>query len=254
MQSRHADDQHRRIDVHIWTMRIDGLGDQPPTPWLRYLSDGELERSRKFVFARNRVEYLAAHALARWAIANAVCQKPLDLRFPTGEHGKPSAWIGDAPCGVEFNLSHANGMVTVALSRDRAVGVDVEALSREVNLDIAHHYFNRMETDWLTALPTDAQSQGFLSLWTLKEAFIKATGKGLSQALHHFGFRPDPPRVFFSTDLPEVPEDWEFDQKVIGDTFIVACGIRPGPGGIARFLWDVMDPLDFPNPVNRMTI
>ena len=147
-------------------------------------------------------------------------------RFVPGEHGKPVAWLDDRPAPVSFNLSHTDGMVGVAAlaAEGHALGFDVEPLDRKVTLGIADRYFCPEEVGWLQSLPEAARSAGFLRLWTLKEAFIKATGQGLRQDLATFWFEPMLPRIHFKADLAERPEDWWFEQQVVSGRFIAAVG------------------------------
>ncbi len=82
--------------------------------------------------------------------------------------------------------------------------------------------------------------EGFLRLWTLKEAFIKATGKGLTQDLASFWFTPSAPRIHFVPKLGEDGADWRFEQRMLDGAFIAALGIRHrGPIAVH---WTVIDP------------
>jgi 4'-phosphopantetheinyl transferase len=119
---------------------------------------------------------------------------PADWRFATGEFGKP--YLADPPVGrdVRFNLSHSRSRVAVALALGAEVGVDVEALDRAERFDsgIADAYFAPDEAAALRAIDDEAlRREQFLRLWTLKEAWIKATGRGLSQPLDAFSIDPD---------------------------------------------------------------
>ncbi len=138
------------------------------------------------------------------------------------------AWLGDRPAPVSFNLSHADGIVGVAAlaAEGRSLGFDVEPLHRKINLEIADRYFCPEEVGWLQSLPEATRPAGFMRLWTLKEAFIKATGQGLRQDLASFWFTPMLPRIHFKTPLAERPEDWWFEQQIISDRFIAAVGVN----------------------------
>ena len=153
---------------------------------------------------------------------------PSAWHFVPGEDGKPVAWLGDRPAPVSFNLSHADGIVGVAAlaAEGRALGFDVEPLDRKINMGIADRYFCPEEVGWLEFLPEAARPAGFLRLWTLKEAFIKATGQGLRHDLATFWFMPMLPRIHFKAPLTERPEDWWFGQQIISDRFIAAVGVN----------------------------
>jgi 4'-phosphopantetheinyl transferase len=213
----------------VWTMRIDGLPQARLSRWHELLGAAEQARAARFVFGRNRGEFVAAHVLTRTLLSTLMPGTDRGAwRFVPGEHGKPVAWLGDRPAPVSFNLSHADGIVGVAAlaAEGRALGFDVEPLDRKINLGIADRYFCPEEVGWLESLPEATRPAGFLRLWTLKEAFIKATGQGLGQDLAAFWFMPMLPRIHFKAPLTERPEDWWFEQQVICGRFIAAVGVN----------------------------
>lgn len=107
-----------------------------------------------------------------------------------GEHGKPHF---PAPFGgIGFNWSHSGDRALFAIGRGREgfeLGVDVERIRpRPRALELATRFFAPAETAMLAALPADRLLDGFLRLWTAKEAVLKAHGGGLSYGLHRVSF------------------------------------------------------------------
>jgi 4'-phosphopantetheinyl transferase len=92
---------------------------------------------------------------------------------------------------VAFNLSHSDGMAIFSKVVGGDVGVDVEYLGRPAPLELAHHYFSPLEVRELEQCAPQDRPTRFWSLWTLKEAYIKATGDGLSAELDQFSFGLD---------------------------------------------------------------
>jgi len=230
------------LPVQVWTMRVDQVDQRAAAQWSDLLDDAERQRAARFVFARNRVEFIAAHALLRIALASECGASPEAWDFVAAAHGKPAAWLGGAPAPLSFNLSHTTGMVGFAAvaGPDRTLGFDLENLARDIDLKVADRYFTQQEVAWLADLPEKERARGFLRLWTLKEAFIKATGKGLTQDLDSFWFVPSPPQIHFTPLLREDPIDWRFDQRVLDDAFVAAPGIRHrGPIAVR---WTAVDP------------
>lgn len=136
-------------------VRIDvvtvALANIPSQIWPRLafiLSEDERVRADRFQFERNRQEHVAAHALKRLMLSDAAGRLPQDWTFEKGREGKP---IVADPGGPHFNLSHCDGLVACAVSRQVAVGVDVERTSRSVPLDIAESYFSQRERRWLSS-------------------------------------------------------------------------------------------------------
>lgn len=200
----------------------------------RLLTPAERQRMRAFRFEKDQRQYLAARALVRTALSLQAGVSPADWRFGATARGKPfiEGPAGQAP--LHFNLAHTHGLVVCAVSRNHArLGVDVESIDRQTAaLDIADGHFGPAECAWLREVPADQLPQAFMQLWTLKEAWIKATGEGLSAALNHCSFtlpsRPDagPASVsaVFHDGSTEQGAHWRFIRAVLDDRFAVALG------------------------------
>ena len=232
--------------VHVWTSRVDRLDEAGAARWLPMLDEAERKRAARFVFPRHRVQFIAAHALLRSALGRLCGMPPASWRFVAGRHGKPSAWVGATPAPISFNMSHTEGMVGLAacFGSGWPVGFDLEPLSRNVDLGVSDRFFSSREVAWLTSQPESVRAEGFLRLWTLKEAFIKATGKGLTQNLAAFSFDPFPPRIRFETELPEREADWWFDQRLLEGGFVAAVGLRRPAALPVEVRWLAVDPVD----------
>lgn len=173
------------------------------------LDDEERARAARFHFERDRQAYIAAHALLRAALS-AEAPRPLpDWRFSANDFGKPEVIGGGETPPLRFNLSHTRGLVAVAVTLVHDVGIDVEALDPgRLSMDLAASTFAPAEVAMLRATP-DADLTGALyAVWTLKEACIKAIGKGLSLPLDSFSVTLDPLAVSFSEAAGEVAPRW----------------------------------------------
>jgi len=149
------------------------------------LSEGELARAARFKFDRDRVAYVVAHGMLRQVLASRMDVEPDALRFSHREDGKP---VLDRPCSdVCFSLSHAGDAIVVAFGNGFEVGVDAEAVSRNVEHErLAERYFSSSEAAVIRGRAPDQQLEAFFSCWTRKEAIMKAAGKGLSIELNSF--------------------------------------------------------------------
>lgn len=234
---------HQGVELRVWLLRVDALSEDDVAPFLSVLDEGEKARLVRFVHARNRIEFAAAHGLTRLALGQVLSVPPASLAFVEEPNGKPSAQRGGRPAPVSFNLSHANGMVGVAMvaQSDVPVGFDLERFDRKIELELADRYFRPEEVKWLASLPPDERPGGFLRLWTLKEALIKATGEGLSRELDSFWFEVFPPRLHFvSSD--ENDEAWRFEQRIVDDAYVAAAGLRLADGSDFFPVWHAVDP------------
>ena len=100
------------------------------------------------------------------------------------EHGKP--YFREYP-DIHFSISHSEDYVLVAMSEGN-IGADVQ-LIKERRVDIASRFFHHNEIQYLNC--TDNEREGFFRIWTLKEAYIKYTGRGMSEGLNTFSVVDD---------------------------------------------------------------
>jgi 4'-phosphopantetheinyl transferase len=150
------------------------------------LSEEERARWQAFKFDRLRREYLTTHALARASLSHNHPIAPEAWRFTLNEYGKPAT---RPAYGLHFNLSNSRELVVCLIDYVAEVGVDVEPFTRAGDIcEVAHRVFSPLELSQLEALPDSERFDRGLSLWTLKEAYIKARGMGLSLALNKISF------------------------------------------------------------------
>ena len=84
---------------------------------------------------------------------------------------------------MRFNVSHSQGIALIAISFMREVGVDIEFVDRNVDvLSVAQKVFSRLEASRMRSLPSNVRASAFFARWTRQEAFLKATGDGLSSS------------------------------------------------------------------------
>lgn len=152
------------------------------------LSADERARRDRFVFARDRRDFAVAHALLRIRLSSHAPRPRGAWQFTTGAHGKPELDVHTA-AQLSFNLSHTDGLVACAIAREGDIGIDVETIDRVADdSDVARRYFSASEAAAIERCAPDARRMRFIELWTLKEAYIKAVGEGLSRPLDSFAF------------------------------------------------------------------
>jgi 4'-phosphopantetheinyl transferase len=148
--------------------------------WLSWLSAAERARVARYVDPRHGERYLAAHAQLRWLLGERLGLPPEAVALERAPQGKP--YLPGRP--LRFNLSHCREFALVALHPAREVGVDLEwtAAPRDW-LALARRFFTVAEAAWLAALPAGEQPRAFCRLWTCKEAWMKADGRGMAAGL-----------------------------------------------------------------------
>jgi 4'-phosphopantetheinyl transferase len=177
----------RREDLYLWYAYPDDLLTEGAVEVCASLmSDEERTRWQSFHFDRNRREYLATRVLARTALSHMLPHPPASWRFSRNQYGKP---VVDPECGLSFSLSNSLGLVACLVGEGSEIGLDVEAHERDEQIAaLAPEVFSPLELAQLDALHGPDRLDRALSLWTLKEAYIKARGMGLSLPLRQFSF------------------------------------------------------------------
>ena len=199
-----------RDAVHVWRAALDV--EPAVLAQLRAsLAPDERARAGRFHFAHDRDRYEAGRGILRDVLGRYLDVPPAALAFNYGPQGKPDL---ESPSGTgfTFNVSHAGGVLLVAIGRDRPLGVDVERDRERVSLDLAARFFSPAEVAALLRLPEHERRQAFLACWTRKEAYIKARGEGLSLPLDRFdvSLRPgDPARLLADRGDPGAADAWE---------------------------------------------
>ncbi len=168
------------------------------------LSRDEQERRARFRFETSRDDFIFCRGMLRILLASYLGAPPAELCLAYSAHGKPSLVT---PSGdLEFNLSHSHGIVLFAFSQGRRVGVDVEYVRRDLNVqEIAGRFFSAAENHAL--MQRSYMHDAFFHCWTRKEAFVKARGEGLSCPLDSFDVSVAPEEEEVSlTTRPDVCE------------------------------------------------
>jgi 4'-phosphopantetheinyl transferase len=223
------------IDVnqaHLWRVNPESIKDDGVLrSFVTMLSNEERERQRKFIFEKDRHLYLVAHAFVRFCLSRYADVEPERWIFRKNRYGKP--FIDNSIYGLplQFNLSHTHGYITCAITVQHQVGVDVERIEwDESKMGIAERYFSNVEYDDLRSLPHNIQAKRFFHYWTLKEAYVKAKGMGLSLPLDSFYFICDEysPKIFFRNAMHDRPDGWSFFLNELDDMYMCAVAVECG--------------------------
>ncbi|RSZ60428.1 4'-phosphopantetheinyl transferase superfamily protein [Massilia atriviolacea] len=199
---------------------------------LTLLNEAERTQQLRFHFADDRLRYLATRALVRTVLSRYAPLAPADWTFTPNDYGRPAiANAHPQARTLSFNLSHTRGLIAMAVTRDRVLGVDVENLTtRQVSGGIAEHFFSPTEVAELATVPQERRQDRFFEYWTFKEAYIKARGMGLSIPLDRFSFHfPDERQVGLriEADLGDDAARWRFWQfQPTPDYLLALCAER----------------------------
>jgi 4'-phosphopantetheinyl transferase len=145
----------------------------------RILSREEKNRAARFLLPEHRKRFIVSHGALRQVLAPRLGCAPETIRFGSAAHGKPIVVWPEGACS--FSLSHSADLAVVAVSREGEVGVDIEQRQPDRPfLELAKKYFFTRETLYLSGLDESDRILEFYRMWTLKESWLKAAGKGLA--------------------------------------------------------------------------
>jgi 4'-phosphopantetheinyl transferase len=202
------------------------------------LAPEERARAARFVFERDRSRFVAARGLLRQILAAYVGTPPEALRFRYSARGKPALEVGEA--GLEFNLAHSGGLALYAVAWRRPVGVDVERLREDIDVEgIAGRFFSPREAAALRAMPQAERLPAFFRCWTRKEALLKAWGEGLPFGLDRFSVSLDSPQaaiVETPLDAREAAE-WRLWPLEPAPGYVGALAVRGSAGRVRCLEW-----------------
>lgn len=174
--------------VHVWRAFLRRLGSTPPLREI--LAADERQRADRYHLRQHREDFITSRGLLRVLLGRYLERDPRQLSLVHGPGGKPEVAGMRSPGAMRFNVSHSDGLALYAFALDRHVGIDIERIRPAIAADtVAETFFSPLEVKALRALPASLQPQAFFDAWTRKEAYVKATGQGLTHGLD--GVRAD---------------------------------------------------------------
>ena len=227
-------------EIHVWRIRL--AWPDPVTSRLKKcLTAEESDRAAGFHFARHQRRFIIRRAILRQLLAayqggraERVCLRP-------GPFGKPFIPGQDGPAGIRFSCSHSADLGLIAISRGRELGSDLEQ-HRELSDadDLAADCFSAAEVKELTGLPAPWKTKGFFNCWTRKEAYVKATGLGLSYPLDRFSVSLAPGRhaaLLHVVDDQDAVKKWTLVSLDVSRDYSAALVFSGGNASLQLLEW-----------------
>lgn len=219
--------------IDLWFVFFDDIQDEHLLDqYRRLLTEEEQHREQRFYFAKDQRRYRITRALVRTVLSRYAPITPKEWVFATNAYGKPEiANDSNIAKKLSFNVSHTQSLIVLGITYRCSLGVDTENIRiRKAPLEIASHFFSPDEAAALYALPLEMQRDRFYQYWTLKEAYIKARGMGLSIPLDQFSFRLQGTDIQLSINpqLNDVASRWRFWQFGLSTGYLTAvCAELP---------------------------
>ena len=177
--------------VDVWRVRLD----EPARAGSEgaVLSPDEIARASRFHFERDRIYFTRCRSALRGLLAGYLAIPATEIRFEYLVSGKPELTAEQNRQALQFNVSHSAKMALITVGSEHRLGVDIEKIRSDVDtMSLTERFFSLRERAGLQALPDHLRVAGFFACWTRKEAFLKATGDGLSFPLEDFSVTTHP--------------------------------------------------------------
>ncbi|MEO9614008.1 MAG: 4'-phosphopantetheinyl transferase superfamily protein [Nitratireductor sp.] len=228
----------RRTRIDLWYVPLDHFSPAEQADCLQLLSREERQRHESFKAESARQQFLAARGLVRTSLSRYRDIAPRDWRFATNRHGRPYIADCHGVSDLHFSLSHTHGMVVCAVGGVAELGVDVEHRARAGPVDdLAKSVLAPPEQARFDALADDRRGAFFFTLWTLKEAYLKARGLGMSLPVEGVWFDVDGvrPAVHFTNAIADNPWRWTFRSlQLMGYALGIAVSTSVEPDLVLR--------------------
>jgi len=174
--------------IQIWHGNIAASHAHYQDYW-RVLDAAEQAHAEKMKNDLLSKRYVEVHGRLRKVLAQALNKRPEKINIKKAEHGKP--YLPDTP-ELAFNLSHSASTLVIALGWDCRLGVDIEVCKPRSSLaGLVDKCFAEEESTYWNTLPEAQKTLAFYRFWTRKEAFVKATGHGISLGLNQCVINPE---------------------------------------------------------------
>lgn len=212
----------------------------PVMEYLPLVSKERQERVHRFVHKKDAVRSLIAELIVRIVIWEELRIPNANISFHKEEYGKP--YLVGYP-QFHYNLSHSGSWIVCAVD-GATVGIDIERAA-PIDLQIAQQYFTAEENAYIYASGTEEQQhERFYDVWSLKESYLKAVGKGLSIPLRSFSACPGASSGEFllKTSASDAGEkDWFLYQGFIDPDYKLAvCSEQPFKS-VEQKVWNMQE-------------
>jgi 4'-phosphopantetheinyl transferase len=227
-----------RID--IWKVQLDQL--ETLVSQTNNLSSDEIARANRFHFEKDKGRFAQCRSVLRDILSDYLGIPGAEIRFEYLKGGKPRVVVDQNPGGLQFNVSHSANVALIAVGSEHQLGVDIEKIRSDVDdVELAERFFSVRERSELGALPDHLRLAGFFACWTRKEAFLKATGDGLSFPLTDFSVTTHPesePRLEEIKGNTEVGNQWFLADLRGIDGFRATVAVEHSYALLGTYVWN----------------
>jgi 4'-phosphopantetheinyl transferase len=206
------------------------------------LSPDESARAARFHFEKDRIHFTRCRTALRTLLAGYLNIAAPEIRFQYANGGKPQLAAGQNPRALQFNVSHSADIALIAVGARHHLGVDVEKIRTDVDTtSLAERFFSPRERAGLQTLPDRLRVPGFFACWTRKEAFLKATGAGLSFPLAEFSVSTHPdvaPEIEEIKGNADVAKEWFLATLKVAEGYSATMAVQVPHSPVQTYSWN----------------
>jgi 4'-phosphopantetheinyl transferase len=226
--------------VDVWKVRLD----EPSRAGSEgaVLSPDEIVRASRFHFERDQIHFTRCRSALRGLLAGYLTIPATEICFEYLVSGKPQLTAEQNQRALQFNVSHSGNMALIAVGSEHRLGVDIEKIRGDVDtMLLTERFFSLRERAGLQALPDHLRVAGFFACWTRKEAFLKATGDGLSFPLADFSVTTHPdldPKLEELGGNPENRKEWFLADLSVEDGYRATVALERAHSVVETYSWN----------------
>lgn len=215
-------------EIHVWSL-CTRAGEAEGKWFEALLGADERERAARFYFDHVRRSFIITRGVLRCLLGRYLGTEPSSIQLEYGAQGKPALPAGTP---VQFNVSHSEGWAALAFTVGCPVGIDLELIRPMPDMQrLAERFFCPEETAEIMAAPGGERERAFFSCWARKEAYVKASGEGLSAPLNGFcvSASPEmPPHIVHVGHDTSAAQAWTLHDLQLSSGYAAALAYRGG--------------------------
>ena len=222
--------------VHVFSAPLD-LPAMRLKELAQWLSEDEWQRAERFHLERDHQRFIAGRGTLREILGALLDTAPAGLEFSYGVFGKPKLTAPVGADSLHFNVAHSDSIAVFATAKHE-LGVDVERIrALDETGDIATRFFSSREKDCLQALAEEQRQEAFFNCWTRKEAYLKAIGARLDDALSQVEVSLAPGEAAELLSAPENSRPWQLHSLNPAAGFVAALAVQPADSHVNCWSW-----------------
>lgn len=174
----------KKNKIIIYTTKLSSCIDLLPLYW-SYLSSSEKKQATLYLTDKLAGDYIISRGFLREKLAYHIKVSPNLIEFFYGNNGKP--FLKNNTEDLQFNISHSNDRICMAVTQNQQVGVDIEFRDKSLNHEELYEFvLSNEELQFIQNLDKgEIRQMFFYNFWSKKEAIVKALGKGFDYPINN---------------------------------------------------------------------